>query len=101
MISDAEISNNAVKHGITLMGVNPATFHESRSAFAREMYERGRREQRYSDERILSNTDLGGLREVPEMQLFVAQMLCAYVEAIRNNTGELENAKIQNRTTPD
>ena len=78
MVSDAEISNSAVKHGITLMGVNPATFHESRDAFAREMYELGRKHQRESDAVVCD--------EIQKKSYLTLAKQCA--GAIRDNTGD-------------
>ena len=76
-----EIIEMARESGMELYGLgkNRARFVHHLTAFAKLVTEK----EREACAKLLERTDLGGLKDNPAMQSWVADMLLAYVKAIR------------------
>lgn len=98
MITDEEIKRIAEERGLIPEGDLPTQpverfvdypeLQEQLTDFARAIYQLGRQRQRESDAAIVGNTDMSGLSDAPDYQIFAANMLVAWHDAILANTGD-------------
>jgi len=75
-----EMLENIAKRHDLLLSIDLINFADDIYKIA---YERGAEDEREACAKLLETTDLGGLKDNPAMQSWVAEMLLVYVKAIR------------------